>query len=126
MVAPLSGHHATLLRDTVSTLLKGHKVYITDWIDARMVPEADGAFTLDDYVTTMQRFMRETRIALHEQVPRPPHGSYLIEANFPRGLLYAHGGDHAVQVWFRDSTLHVAHAPRPRPKPALPAAPLIR
>jgi poly(3-hydroxybutyrate) depolymerase len=59
VVAPLSGHHATLLRDTVSTLLQGHKVYITDWIDARMVPQADGAFTLDDYVTTMQRFIRE-------------------------------------------------------------------
>ena len=59
VVAPLSGHHATLLRDTVRTLLRDHKVYITDWIDARMVPEAEGAFTLDDYVLTMQRFMRE-------------------------------------------------------------------
>ncbi len=38
VVAPLSGHHATLLRDTVRTLLQDHKVYITDWIDARMVP----------------------------------------------------------------------------------------
>ena len=59
VVAPLSGHHATLLRDTVRTLLRDHKVYITDWIDARMVPDADGAFTLDDYVDTMQRFMQE-------------------------------------------------------------------
>ncbi len=59
VVAPLSGHHSTLLRDTVRTLLRDHKVYITDWIDARMVPDADGAFTLDDYVDTMQRFMRE-------------------------------------------------------------------
>jgi poly(3-hydroxybutyrate) depolymerase len=58
VVAPLSGHHATLLRDTVRTLLQGHKVYITDWIDARMVPATDGAFTLDDYVATLQRFMR--------------------------------------------------------------------
>ena len=40
--APLSGHHATLLRDTVKTLLQDHKVYITDWIDARMVPSEDG------------------------------------------------------------------------------------
>jgi poly(3-hydroxybutyrate) depolymerase len=38
VVAPLSGHHATLLRDTVRTLLQDHKVYITDWTDARMVP----------------------------------------------------------------------------------------
>ncbi|MDQ2972598.1 MAG: polyhydroxyalkanoate depolymerase, partial [Pseudomonadota bacterium] len=37
-VAPLSGHHATLLRDTVRTLLRDHDVYITDWVDARMVP----------------------------------------------------------------------------------------
>jgi poly(3-hydroxybutyrate) depolymerase len=59
VVAPLSGHHSTLLRDTVRTLLQDHKVYITDWIDARMVPESEGAFTLDDYVRTLQAFMRE-------------------------------------------------------------------
>ncbi len=58
VVAPLSGHHATLLRDTVQTLLGAHKVYITDWIDARMVPAADGAFTLDDYVSTIEGFIR--------------------------------------------------------------------
>ena len=38
VVAPLSGHHSTLLRDTVRTLLQEHKVYLTDWVDARMVP----------------------------------------------------------------------------------------
>ena len=58
VVAPLSGHHSTLLRDTVRTLLQDHKVYITDWIDARMVPADAGAFSLDDYVSTIQRFMR--------------------------------------------------------------------
>ena len=58
VVAPLSGHHATLLRDTVRTLLKDHKVYVTDWVDARMVPLSDGAFTLDDYVRTIERFIR--------------------------------------------------------------------
>jgi len=58
VVAPLSGHHATLLRDTVQTLLGAHKVYITDWVDARMVPASDGAFTLDDYVATIERFIR--------------------------------------------------------------------
>ena len=58
VVAPLSGHHATLLRDTVKTLLQDHKVYITDWIDARMVPLAAGPFTLDDYVTTIRDFIR--------------------------------------------------------------------
>lgn len=58
VVAPLSGHHATLLRDTVRTLLRDHKVYITDWVDARMVPESEGAFSLDDYVEYVQEFIR--------------------------------------------------------------------
>ena len=58
VVAPLSGHHATLLRDTVRTLLPDHKVYITDWVDARMVPREAGAFTLDDYVAYVQEFIR--------------------------------------------------------------------
>ncbi len=57
VVAPLSGHHATLLRDTVRTLLKDHKVYITDWIDARMVPASAGPFHLDDYVDYLREFM---------------------------------------------------------------------
>ena len=56
--APLSGHHATLLRDTVLTLLEDHKVYVTDWTDARMVPLADGRFDLSDYVHYIERFIR--------------------------------------------------------------------
>jgi poly(3-hydroxybutyrate) depolymerase len=56
--APLSGHHSTLLRDTVRTLLQDHKVYITDWLDARMVPFDDGPFHLDDYVAYIQEFIR--------------------------------------------------------------------
>jgi poly(3-hydroxybutyrate) depolymerase len=58
IVAPLSGHHATLLRDTVKSLLAGHKVFITDWTDARMVPVDKGPFHLDDYVAYMQEFIR--------------------------------------------------------------------
>lgn len=58
VVAPLSGHHATLLRDTVRTLLRDHKVYITDWIDARMVPASEGPFHLDDYIAYVQEFIR--------------------------------------------------------------------
>jgi poly(3-hydroxybutyrate) depolymerase len=50
LFAPLSGHHSTLLRNTVKVLLQDHEVYITDWIDARMVPLSDGVFHLDDYV----------------------------------------------------------------------------
>ena len=58
IVAPLSGHYATLLRDTVKTMLKDHKVYITDWKNARTVPLTDGAFHLDDYVNYVQEFIR--------------------------------------------------------------------
>ena len=58
IVAPLSGHYATLLRDTVKTMLKDHKVYITDWKNARTVPLSDGSFSLDDYVNYVQEFIR--------------------------------------------------------------------
>ncbi len=58
IVAPLSGHYATLLRDTVRTMLKDHKVYITDWKNARMVPLSEGEFHLDDYVNYVQEFIR--------------------------------------------------------------------
>jgi poly(3-hydroxybutyrate) depolymerase len=50
IVAPMSGHYATLLRGTVERLLPGHDIWITDWRDARLVPLADGEFHLDDYV----------------------------------------------------------------------------
>ena len=58
VVAPLSGHHSTLLRDTVTSLLHDHKVFITDWTDARMVPLSAGVFHLDDYVEYVQEFLR--------------------------------------------------------------------
>jgi poly(3-hydroxybutyrate) depolymerase len=58
VVAPLSGHHSTLLRETVKQLLKDHKVYITDWTDARMVPLEVGPFHLDDYIHYVQEFIR--------------------------------------------------------------------
>ncbi len=58
IVAPLSGHYATLLRDTVKTMLKDHKVYITDWKNARIVPLSEGKFDLDDYVNYVQEFIR--------------------------------------------------------------------
>ena len=57
IVAPLSGHYATLLRDTVKSMLKDHKVYITDWKNARLVPLSDGEFHLDDYVNYVQEFI---------------------------------------------------------------------
>ena len=58
LVAPLSGHHATLLRDTVRALLAEHEVWITDWVDARQVPLAAGPFHLDDYVDYVRDWIR--------------------------------------------------------------------
>ncbi|MBC7942824.1 MAG: polyhydroxyalkanoate depolymerase [Chitinophagaceae bacterium] len=65
VVAPLSGHHSTLLRDTVKSLLHDHKVYITDWTDARMVPLEAGPFHLDDYVAYVQDFIRHAGPDVH-------------------------------------------------------------
>ncbi|KWT98790.1 MULTISPECIES: polyhydroxyalkanoate depolymerase [unclassified Variovorax] len=58
IVAPLSGHYATLLRDTVRTMLQDHKVYITDWVNARLVPLSEGEFHLDDYINYIEEFIR--------------------------------------------------------------------
>lgn len=57
LVAPLSGHFATLLRETVRTLLQDHDVYITDWHNARDVGLRHGGFSLDDYIDYMMRYM---------------------------------------------------------------------
>ncbi len=57
LVAPMSGHFATLLRDTVRTLLQDHDVYITDWHNARDVALKHGAFGLDDYTDYLMRFL---------------------------------------------------------------------
>jgi len=63
--APLSGHYATLLRDTVRALLPEHDVYITDWIDARLVSLSHGAFHFDDYVAYVQDFIRHLGPDVH-------------------------------------------------------------
>ena len=57
IVAPMSGHFATLLRGTVERLLPRHDVYITDWKDAKLVPMSDGSFDLDDYVDYLIEFL---------------------------------------------------------------------
>ena len=57
LVAPLSGHFATLLRDTVRTMLPEHDVYITDWHNVRDVPLMHGAFGFDDYIAHLIRFL---------------------------------------------------------------------
>lgn len=57
LVAPLSGHHATLVRDTIASLVADHDVYVTDWRDARDVPLSDGTFSLDDYIAEIRDFI---------------------------------------------------------------------
>lgn len=58
IVAPMSGHFATLLRGTVEAFLPSHEVYITDWVDARLVPMSAGKFDLDDYVDYVKDMIR--------------------------------------------------------------------
>ena len=65
VVAPLSGHFATLLRGTVETLLRDHDVYITDWTNARDVPLSAGSFGIDDYVAYLIRFIEEIGPGAH-------------------------------------------------------------
>jgi poly(3-hydroxybutyrate) depolymerase len=65
IVAPLSGHHATLLRGTVQALLPAHDVYITDWISASEVPLKAGAFDLDDYIDYVIEFLRQIGPGAH-------------------------------------------------------------
>ncbi|MCB9987500.1 MAG: polyhydroxyalkanoate depolymerase [Rhodospirillales bacterium] len=65
VVAPISGHFATLLRGTVEALLPHHDVYITDWEDARQVPLAAGRFNLDDYIAYVLEFIRHLGPDVH-------------------------------------------------------------
>jgi poly(3-hydroxybutyrate) depolymerase len=65
VVAPMSGHYATLLRGTVEAFLPSHQVFITDWVDARMVPLAAGRFDLDDYIDYLIGMFRSLGPDLH-------------------------------------------------------------
>ncbi|MDA0368079.1 MAG: polyhydroxyalkanoate depolymerase [Proteobacteria bacterium] len=90
VVAPLSGHFATLLRGTVEGLLPQHDVYITDWIDARDVPVARGRFSLDDYITYVMRFLRHLGPGTHVMAVCQPSVPVLAAA-----ALMAEDGDPA-------------------------------
>jgi poly(3-hydroxybutyrate) depolymerase len=59
LIAPMSGHYASLLRDTVRHLLPSHNVYITDWKNARDVPLEEGDFSLDDYISYVEDFTKK-------------------------------------------------------------------
>ena len=65
IVAPMSGHFATLLRGTVEAFLPSHEVYITDWVDARLVPMSAGRFDLDDYVDYVMAMIRHLGPDVH-------------------------------------------------------------
>lgn len=65
IVAPMSGHYATLLRGTVERMLPGHDVWITDWRDARDVPTSDGSFDLDDYIDYLVSFLEHIGPGAH-------------------------------------------------------------
>jgi poly(3-hydroxybutyrate) depolymerase len=65
LVAPMSGHYATLLRGTVEALLPDADLYITDWIDARMVPVTEGNFDLDDYIDYIVEMLRHLGAGAH-------------------------------------------------------------
>ena len=69
IVAPMSGHYATLLRGTVERMLPGHDVYITDWRDAKLVPASDGRFDLDDYIDYLIEFLE----VIGERTGERPH-----------------------------------------------------
>ena len=81
IVAPMSGHYATLLRGTVERMLPGHDVYITDWRDAKLVPLADGRFDLDDYVDYLIEFLEHIGPGAHMlAVCQPSVPSYAAAA----------------------------------------------
>jgi len=89
IVAPMSGHYASLLRGTVRAMLSNHDVYITDWTDAREVPLTAGRFDLDDYVEYLMTFMRALGPDLHVMAVCQPGPAAIVatallaEANDP-------------------------------------------
>jgi polyhydroxyalkanoate depolymerase len=81
VIAPLSGHFATLLRATVRTMLADHDVYITDWHNARDVPLASGEFGFDDYTAHLMRFLGKIGPGAHMVAVCQPCVSALVAAS---------------------------------------------
>lgn len=81
IVAPLSGHFATLLRGTVEAMLSDHDVYITDWLDARHVPLSCGRFDLNDYIDYLIGFMRTIGPDVHAMAVCQPGPALLSAAS---------------------------------------------
>ena len=135
VIAPLSGHHATLVRDTVATLRQDHDVYVTDWLDAREVPLAAGPFSLDDYVADLRIFLRhlgpETHVVAVCQPTVPALAAVALDAAAgvptPRSLTLMGGPidarvnptvvdklatDHPL-AWFESQMIHTVPARYP-------------
>lgn len=136
IVAPLSGHYATLLRGTVEAFLPTHEVYITDWTDARQVPVWQGRFDLDDYIDYVRAMM--TRLGAGTNVlavcqPGPPvlaAISMMAEDNdpaLPASMVFMGSPIDARQSptvtnelaeqrsydWFSENMIHTVPAPQP-------------
>jgi poly(3-hydroxybutyrate) depolymerase len=79
IVAPMSGHYATLLRGTVARMLPTHDVFITDWRDAKLVPVSDGSFDLDDYIDYIIDFSQE----IHKRTGKRPHMLAVCQPSVP-------------------------------------------
>jgi poly(3-hydroxybutyrate) depolymerase len=79
IVAPMSGHYATLLRGTVARMLPKHDVFITDWRDAKLVPVKDGSFDLDDYIDYLIEFSQ----AIYERTGQRPHMLAVCQPSVP-------------------------------------------
>src|SRR5512139_18369 len=79
IVAPMSGHYATLLRGTVARMLPTHDVFITDWRDAKLVPVSEGSFDLDDYIDYLIEFCQ----AVYEQTGKRPHMLAVCQPSVP-------------------------------------------
>jgi poly(3-hydroxybutyrate) depolymerase len=79
IVAPMSGHYATLLRGTVARMLQSSDVYITDWRDAKLVPESEGRFDLDDYVDYLIEFLE----TIGERTGERPHMLAVCQPSVP-------------------------------------------
>ncbi len=82
IVAPLSGHFATLLRDTVRAMLPDHDVYITDWRDAALVPLIEGGFDLDDYIDYLMEFLAVVGPGCHALAVCQPSVPLLAAVSF--------------------------------------------
>lgn len=128
VVAPMSGHFATLLRGTVEALLPEHDVYITDWTDAREVPLAQGNFDLDDYVDYIIEFCRYLGPDVHviavcqpsvpvmaaaalmaaDKDPRQPRSTILMGGPIDTRVSPTTPNDLAMRnsmMWFRDNVI---------------------